>query len=354
MKVLLSLRSDALKVFGGDTVYTQKIAEVVRKRGVTVVLSDEHPPKLRDIDLVNVINVVNLSEVTRTVERAKAQGIPVILTPEYYNLDRFFLHTHWKANVARLTLGESAGLALFRLKKQLSHPWKALRKLMQEVDHVVAKSEREKRQLIVDFDLPASKISIVPNGVDPRFGSGASPTAFTKRYGIKDFLLTVGRVEPIKNQLSLLKATRGLDIPLVFIGGGYTASNTYLDECRKLARGRPVHFIDRLPHDEMAGALAAARAHVAPSYNETTSLVSLEAILCGCPVVVTKESPYAEYFGSDVLTCDPYDVASIRAAVEKILKRPPPVAKIRQRLIREFTWERIGRELAKVYQEVAK
>lgn len=352
MNTLLSLRSDFSRVFGGDVLYAQQVARELKRLGTAVTLSDRHPPVLRGVDLINVINVVNLDEAAKTADQAKAKHVPVVVTPEYYNLDRFFLHTHWKANVARMLLGERAALQLYRLRKRRTRSWRTLVRLMRIVDHVIAKSERERKQLVADFGLPADKISVVPNGVDPRFGSGASPTRFIERYKVKDFLLTVGRIEPMKNQLSLLQATQGMDVPIVFIGGGYTASGSYLLECRRRAAGRPVYFIDRLPHEELGHAFAAAKAHVAPSYNETTSLVSLEAVLSGCPVVITKESPYKEYLGENVITCDPYSVASIRTAVEKVLATPPSMAKVRQRLIREFTWERIGRELAKVYQEV--
>lgn len=352
MKILLSLRSDALKVFGGDIQYARELEKILPSQGIKVAISVTTRLVLSGIDAVNIVNVINLEETAQKVSMAKAQKIPVILTPEYANLDRFFLHTHWKANIARLTLGEEAALVLFRAQKRLRRSWRLLRWVMRSVDHLVAKSEWEKEQLLSDFRLPANRISVAKNGVDPRFGLKAKGVKFIRRFGVENFLLTVGRVEPIKNQLSLLRATEGLDVPVVFIGGGYTASNSYLFECKKLGKGHPVHFIDRLSHEELADALAAARAHVAPSFAETTSLVSLEAVLAGCPVVITKESPYQEYLGKEVVTCDPYDVTSIRRAVERVLSRPQPVQSMRQHLIKELAWPNVARELATVYRRV--
>jgi glycosyltransferase involved in cell wall biosynthesis len=352
MRVLFSLRSDASRVFGGDVLYAQQIARVLKELGHRVILSDRHPPGLQGIDLVNLINVVNTNEALRATQAATRKGIPTILTPEYYNLDRFFLHTHWKANVARLAFGEETALRLYRLRKKRTRPWRTLVSLMTTVDHVVAKSEREKRQLRSDFGLPPDKISVIPNGIDPRFGSGASPKRFIDQFGVKNFLLTVGRVEPIKNQLSLLRATRSINVPLVFIGGGFTASDAYFVECRREAWGRNVHFIDRLPHQELPHAFAAARAHIAPSYNETTSLVTLEAVLAGCPVVITKESPFEEYLGAGMLTCDPYDIDSIREAVTKVLRTPRSSLSMRTRLVKYFSWEKVGGELAAMYEQV--
>ena len=40
---------------------------------------------------------------------------------------------------------------------------------------------------------------------------------FFKKYGLNDFVLCVGRIEDLKNQLSLLKAMCNLDIPVVLI-----------------------------------------------------------------------------------------------------------------------------------------
>lgn len=353
MRILLGLRSDAFAVFGGDVQYALEIKKALEAAGHKVVTTDEVKPDVGGVDVVNLINVVNVAETWEKINYFKERGVPVVLTPEYYNLDRFFLHTHWKANVARLVLGEHSALKLFRLKKHRSRAWRILTKLINAADHVVAKSERERRQLILDFKLPKRKISVVANGVDPAFGRRAKPHRFTQRYGVKDFLLTVGRVEPIKNQLSLLKATRGLDVPFVFVGSGYTASDSYLLECKREARGRRVLFIDRLSHGSLPDAFAAARAHIAPSYNETTSLVSLEAAMAGCPIVITKESPHKEYFGDSVVTCDPYDIKSIRLAVLKVLEHSKRVERLRGRLTRSFSWPTITRQLAAVYRRIA-
>ena len=41
---------------------------------------------------------------------------------------------------------------------------------------------------------------------------------FTQRYGFKDFILCVGRIEPRKNQLNIIRALRGIKSDIVFIG----------------------------------------------------------------------------------------------------------------------------------------
>lgn len=353
MRVLFSVRSDVSRIFGGDIQYVVEVTGALRAIGVDVVVSHESAPSLDGVDLVNVVNTVNADETASRMRYFREARMPVVLTPEYWNLDRFFVHTRHRARIARRVLGERCALSLFRFRTRTSKWWHTLRDVMHTADRVIAKSQFEAETLIRDFAIGNDRIRLVKNGVDPQYGLGARAATFVERYGVGDFLLTVGRVEPRKNQLSLLRATHGMDTPVVFIGGGCTDSNEYYVQCKRMSAGRPVYFIDRLPHEQLAHAFAAARAHIAPSYLESTSLASLEALMVGCPVVVTRESPYEEYFGLDVITCDPYDILSIRQAVERVLRAPRVSAEKRSALIASLAWDRIAVELRKVYEEQA-
>ena len=51
-----------------------------------------------------------------------------------------------------------------------------------------------------------------------RRSRSASPELFQARWGTEPFVLSVGRIEPRKNTLGLIRALRGLGLPLVVIG----------------------------------------------------------------------------------------------------------------------------------------
>src|SRR6185312_14841524 len=77
---------------------------------------------------------------------------------------------------------------------------------------ILPNSEAEARQLIRLFRARSRRIHVVPNGVDTRFRSvrGSERAA--------DYVLYVGRIEPRKNVLGLVRATRTCRLPLVVIG----------------------------------------------------------------------------------------------------------------------------------------
>ena len=82
-----------------------------------------------------------------------------------------------------------------------------------------------------------------------------------------------------------------------------------------VGRPRDLVIISHLPHAELRSAYAAARVHVLPSWIETCGLVTLEAALAGCSVVVSSVGYEVDYYRNLVDYCDPADVASIRRAV---------------------------------------
>ena len=66
----------------------------------------------------------------------------------------------------------------------------------------------------------ADKIRVVYNGVELKDTQILPPELFFSKYKLpKDYILQVGRIEYLKNQLNLLYALREhINIPIVFIG----------------------------------------------------------------------------------------------------------------------------------------
>jgi glycosyltransferase involved in cell wall biosynthesis len=349
MRVLFWLRSDAEKIPGGDVTYAGSIAPLLRRRGVKITISSDQDINLSSYDAVHLFNIVNIEETLDQIHKAKTARKPVVIAPEYANLSRFFLHSHWKADVLRRITGEPIAGSIFSVKERLRGTATLKKRIFTESTRIVAKSQRERQELLRDFGVPVGKITVIPNGVSTKPGDAIR---FFKKYQVKDFILSVGRIEPIKNQLMLIRATKDLDYPLVLIGAGSSSAPEYEKQCRKEAAGRNVLFIPWLAHERLFDAYKAALVHVAPSYSETFSFTTAEALLSGTQAVVTKESPYREYFGNSVFPCDPYDLSSVRQAIEDALSRPKNLRNVRSRLEVELSWENVARRLTEEYKRL--
>jgi glycosyltransferase-like protein len=179
----------------------------------------------------------------------------------------------------------------------------------------------------------------VRNGVDM---SRFSPTPDATDAALRAYLklprgacvfLAIGGVEERKNTIRLLDAFRMLHAHrmlhaqrpascLVIAGGA-----SLLDHDRYQARfaqalaqsGLPEGAVIRLgpwPQELMPALYRAANTLVFPSTKEGFGLVVLEAMASGVPVVTSRIAPFTEYLGEpDVVWCDPFDPASIAAAM---------------------------------------
>ncbi len=190
---------------------------------------------------------------------------------------------------------------------------------------------------------------VIPNAVDKQF-QHATPDTFVHQYGLKDFIICVGRIEPHKNQLKLLQALKDFGQPLVLVGKPSPHHAQYFIECQKYFNHNVLH-IPHMDHYELGSAYKAARVNVLPSFSETTGLVSLEAGLAGINVVTTDRGYTREYFEDLVWYCNPSNENSIRNAVEQAWAMPFN-SKLQDKILQKYTWEIAAEKTISAYKSV--
>ena len=111
-----------------------------------------------------------------------------------------------------------------------------------------------------------------------------------------------------------------------------------------------------VPHEDLLAFYNLAEAVVFPSFYESFGLISLEAMACGCPVVVSRTGGAPEAAGDAGCYVDPADEVSIADAILRVLTD----AKLRQELVekgfrnaKRFSWEKAARETLDVLRSVA-
>ncbi len=232
-----------------------------------------------------------------------------------------------------------------------------LSRLLHEVTLLLPNSEAESRSLQALFDVDRASIRVIPNGIDPTF-VGMNPAAFRGRYladwpADAPFVLCAGRIERRKNQLLLAESCLKAGMRLVLAGQlapGIDAD--YQRQVMHLAEDNPqsLKYLKAIPRDDMPDAYAAAAVHALVSTWETTGLVSLEAGLNGCNLVVGDCPPVREYFGG-IATIVHQDGASVRAALEQALSQPRNALEQSAVIAQKYSWSRVAELTAATYGE---
>jgi glycosyltransferase involved in cell wall biosynthesis len=204
--------------------------------------------------------------------------------------------------------------------------------------------------------LDRGKIRVIYPGVDGSW--------FDLRRGERPinnpFLLYVGNLKPHKNLQTLVEAFALLAgrIPhdLVIVGreeGFLTGDPKVRPAAAKL--GSRVRFTGAIGDDLLHQYLLHADLLVHPSLYEGFGLPPLEAMACGCPVVVSREASIPEVCGDAALYCEARDPVDMSRRILEVLDsetlRAELIEKGRERA-KEFTWERCARETGEAIDEI--
>jgi glycosyltransferase involved in cell wall biosynthesis len=219
--------------------------------------------------------------------------------------------------------------------------------------HVIVSSQFTKGQVSEYLKLPEPKMTVVYLGHSSAANATSAMTA--------PFLLTVGTLEPRKNLLITLEAYRQLRQtlptapPLVVVGQRGWGRVTVQDWLDKLGLAQHVRVLHFVPDEQLFGLYAQALALIYPSLAEGFGFPPLEAMACGCPVVVANTSSLPEVVGQAGLLVDPHNAPQIAEALRQILTDPALAERLREAGLvqaQRFTWERCARETRAVYRQV--
>jgi UDP-glucose:(heptosyl)LPS alpha-1,3-glucosyltransferase len=168
---------------------------------------------------------------------------------------------------------------------------------------VVAVSNMVRRHIQEFHHVSRSLIHVIPNAIDPdrvRVGQlGAVRCVFRNRLGLEpsDLVgLFVGHNFALKGLRPLIRALGARNRPgarpihLLVCGGGRTSA--YRRMARAMGIAETVHFLGY--HDDIRECFAASDFFVLPTYYDPCSLVVLEALACGLPVITTVQNGASE------------------------------------------------------------
>ncbi len=144
------------------------------------------------------------------------------------------------------------------------------------------------------FGVPAARVRVIPNGIDPAQYESSTDVVTTLPPGPDGapYVLFLGRLNAIKGPDLLLDAfaavaSRFPDHHLVLAGPDGGLLDSLRATTQALGLASRVHFPGFISGTHKAAALRRASLLAIPSRREAMSIVVLEAGACGCPVLFT-------------------------------------------------------------------
>ena len=331
----------------------ERLKHQLEKQGVSVSFSAV-PSSLSRYDLVHIFNLVAPFYTETFAMNAIVQKKPFIVTSLQENTTLFFnksntaanfLIEYIKNNKPKEYISELENI----LNSQPASPLTTSPFAIHAADELHACGQTEAYFLRKLF--PRCRVTIIHFGVSTN-NLETGKELFQNRYGVRDFVLCVGRLETRKNQLMLLISLENEDIPIVFVDGGFTYQPSYSEICKSFRRKGKTIFTGRLSDEMLISAYQAAKVHCLPSWFELPGLVSLEAALHGCNVVASSWGAIKDYLGKNCWYCEPDSADSIRKAIYSALESPKN--NHAKQAVQPFTWEKFTEKtLARYYYILA-
>jgi glycosyltransferase involved in cell wall biosynthesis len=248
------------------------------------------------------------------------------------------------------------------------------REAAKRADAIITVSYAMKDELI-SFGYPAEKINVVHNGVDTaKYNIERYPDSillpFREQIGVssRPMILFIGRLTWVKGAEELVWAMPEIlrqipDAVLVLIGVGELETSIRAHIAHLNLTDHVIFIPELVSEDERLLYYAACDVAVFPSKYEPFGIVCTEAMSMGKPVVVgaTGTNGFREQIiptgpeqcGFHVNPWDPSDIAMYVS----ILLQDKDLRKLcgknaRKRVLEQFTWERIAKQTAEIYQSV--
>jgi D-inositol-3-phosphate glycosyltransferase len=232
-------------------------------------------------------------------------------------------------------------------------------------DHIIATCADEVRELGL-LGVPASKVSVVPCGVDlVHFSPAPSTSRAVPERTCRYRLLSVGRLVPRKGYDTTIEALTQLpDTELLIAGGADSTPEPEHDRLIGVAEregvAERVRLIGQVARTDMPALLRSADLVVCSPWYEPFGIVPLEAMACGVPVVASAVGGMLDTVVDGVTGAHvpPRDPAALAAVIGALLQSPSRRAELAragvERVRSRYSWDRVAADTAAVYQRTVR
>ncbi len=231
-------------------------------------------------------------------------------------------------------------------------------------DHIIAVSQHTKNGIVREYGIPADKIEVVHNSIEPNELVPLDPNnAYRYLDAMKGLghrvVVNIGRLSVQKGLTNLLHAFAKVieHAPKTFllIVGSGEQYYELITLAAELGIGDKVLFTDFQRGKNWRDAFAIGDLFVMPSVSEPFGITPLEAIGYGTPALITKQSGVSEVL-RNVLKVDFWDIDEMANKISGVVMNDPLRDELHAQSHREwkhFTWDKSADKLMPIYKKHA-
>jgi glycosyltransferase involved in cell wall biosynthesis len=242
-----------------------------------------------------------------------------------------------------------------------------VRRTVKRAAKILTGSEFSRNAILKVYgDLAEDKVVVVPNAAASEFrpiSREAATVTVRERFRIgAPFVLSVGDLQPRKNQIGLIKAFARLvraypqlKQNLVLVGKETWFADRVREAARESGIGERIQFFGFVSDSDLLQFYNACDVFVFPSFYEGFGLPALEAMACGRAVICSNTSALPEVVDGAAFLFDPYSLDEIVRALADLLLD----AELRTRMERlglqraaHFSWQKTAERTLDVFHEV--
>jgi glycosyltransferase involved in cell wall biosynthesis len=244
--------------------------------------------------------------------------------------------------------------AVHHIKKQLLQ--QSIRYAVTHAERVLVPSKYVKSAVEHAFSVADKKVVVTYESGEISRPKNTTPLPDLQK--IK-YILYVGNARDHKNLHKLLLAFSTLkkthpDLHLVFVG----KKDVYYEKLEREAAKKQthsVHILGFVSDEELAWLYKHAQAYVFPSLSEGFGLPGLEAMQYDVPVVSSNATCLPEVYQDAAHYFDPTNTTDMAQKIDEVLTRQElrlSLIKNGQRVLKQYSWEKMAKETLAVYEEV--
>ncbi len=229
---------------------------------------------------------------------------------------------------------------------------------------IIVCSEYSKLDISKRYHIPEDKIDVAYCAVNKDYRKLSAveidSTNLRRKFGIKkDYILSVGNLQPRKNLVRLIRAYQNLketdeiEEQLVIVGKKAWMFNDILKEA--LNNSADIIFTDYVSENDLIRLYNDAEIFVYPSFFEGFGMPPLEAIACGTPVAVSDRTSLPEAVGEAGIYFNPFSVDEISESIKRLIEDRT----LRESLIehgyeqvRKFDWRKSAMIVMNAYKQI--